>query len=62
MTCYRLLMAQPDRPGFLDEATIDQDEGAILLAHEYRASAALELWQEPSSGDFADPVNDNSAF
>ncbi|HEX8526370.1 hypothetical protein [Allosphingosinicella sp.] len=58
MTCYRFLLAQPDRTGFLDEATIDQDPAAVLVAHEYRARHASELWLEPWSAPRLVPAND----
>lgn len=47
MTCYRFLLARPERAGFLDEATIDQEPGSVLVAHEYRGRRAIELWVEP---------------
>ncbi|HEX8668367.1 MAG TPA: hypothetical protein VF727_08355 [Allosphingosinicella sp.] len=59
MTCYRFLLAQPQRrPGFLDAATIDQEPGSILIAREYAVARALELWREPWQALRLSPAND----
>jgi hypothetical protein len=59
MACYRLLLAELDPPGFLDEATFDQECGALLIAREYGGNGAIELWLEPSIGRCKSPANDN---
>ncbi len=58
MSCYRFLLALPERAGFLDEATIDQEPGAVLVAHEYRHRRAIELWLEPWRRPRLVPAND----
>jgi hypothetical protein len=61
MTCYRFLLAQPEeRTGFLDEATMDQEPGSVLVAHEYRASRAIELWVEPWTAPRLHAANDRA--
>jgi hypothetical protein len=58
MSRYRLLLASPDRPGFLDSATIDQAPGATLIGWEYAGSCAIELWREPWRGARLAAAND----
>ena len=61
MTCYRFLLATPERTGFLDAATIDQEPGSVLVAHEYGESRAIELWVEPWRAPRMSAANDRAA-
>jgi hypothetical protein len=59
MSCYRFLLAQPQRrPGFLDAATIDQEPGSVLIGRKYARDFAIELWREPWQALRLRPAND----
>ncbi len=59
MSSYMLLLARdPDSPSNPLDCFVPDESQAVLLAHEYGLSRAMELWREDGLVALACPAND----